>query len=496
MGAITSNRKRDSFLFSDSPDFHHVQKKLRFSLMRQTSYKTPSSSNSTVSRISRYPESTAKFRREVHAPCRKLKFGLSRPRTSDHSDAERSSGDDMGHFLSKKLDFAKRKAIGAFRYLVKEKEVVDVDYEAPKPGKEVLTEDSSIEEIEVIEESGRKGRFRPVDGVDNDVKGAEERSVVTMNGNMEVENDRNFTGLSVSDREVEVSSVGVYKKLLESVRRSTRLLYLAFEIKLNEERWSLLKLLRPVKKPDEKLVEEIPHEPFTALTKEEEEEVKHALSAGNRRRLLVTHDNSNIDITGEILQCLAPCTWLNDEVINVYLELLKEREKREPNKFLKCHFFNTFFYKKLTCGGKTYDYKAVKRWTTQWKLGYFLVDCDKIFVPVHREIHWCLAIINNKDRKFQYLDSMKGTDSRVLEHLARYYVEEVKDKSQENIDVSSWEREFLEDLPEQENWHDCGMFMIKYADFYSRGLGLCFGQEHMPYFRQRTAKEILRLRAD
>lgn len=31
----------------------------------------------------------------------------------------------------------------------------------------------------------------------------------------------------------------------------------------------------------------------------------------------------------------------------MYLELLKEREKREPKKFLKCHFFNTFFYKKV-----------------------------------------------------------------------------------------------------------------------------------------------------
>ena len=32
----------------------------------------------------------------------------------------------------------------------------------------------------------------------------------------------------------------------------------------------------------------------------------------------------------------------------MYLELLKERELREPNKFLKCHFFNTFFYKKVS----------------------------------------------------------------------------------------------------------------------------------------------------
>jgi hypothetical protein len=35
------------------------------------------------------------------------------------------------------------------------------------------------------------------------------------------------------------------------------------------------------------------------------------------------------------------------QVINLYLELLKERELSEPNKFVKCHFFNTFFYKKV-----------------------------------------------------------------------------------------------------------------------------------------------------
>lgn len=34
---------------------------------------------------------------------------------------------------------------------------------------------------------------------------------------------------------------------------------------------------------------------------------------------------------------------------------------------------------------------------------------------------------------------------------ARYFVDEVKYKSGEDIDVSSWEKEFVEDLPEQEN---------------------------------------------
>lgn len=108
-----------------------------------------------------------------------------------------------------------------------------------------------------------------------------------------------------------------------------------------------------------------------------------------RQKVLVTHENSNIDITGKSLQCLQSGAWLNDEVmclilfalwwlgylflkqdrkkkmnkvrktiaplsiflhlqvINVYLELLKERENQEPQKFLRCHFFNTFFYKSV-----------------------------------------------------------------------------------------------------------------------------------------------------
>ncbi|KAI3713766.1 hypothetical protein L1987_72352 [Smallanthus sonchifolius] len=224
--------------------------------------------------------------------------------------------------------------------------------------------------------------------------------------------------------------------------------------------------------------------------------VANAFSQPSRRKVLVTHENSNITISGEVLRCLRPKAWLNDEVINVYLELLKEREKKEPKKFLKCHFFNTFFYKKLISGRAGYDYKAVRRWTTQRKLGYSLLECDKIFVPVHKQIHWCLAVIDKKEEKIQYLDSLGGIDKQVMRVLARYIVDEVKDKNGEDIDVTSWQQEYVTDLPNQENGFDCGVFMIKFADFYSRGLGLCFKQEDMPYFRSRTAKEILKLRAD
>ncbi|KAK4487777.1 hypothetical protein RD792_005532 [Penstemon davidsonii] len=105
--------------------------------------------------------------------------------------------------------------------------------------------------------------------------------------------------------------------------------------------------------------------------------------------------------------------------------------------------------KPLISGRGGYNYQSVRRWTTQRKLGYSLLECDKIFVPIHQEIHWCLAIINKKEEKFQYLDSLRGVDS--LEDLARYYVDEVKDKTGKDIDVSSWKQEFVKDLPNQEN---------------------------------------------
>lgn len=114
-----------------------------------------------------------------------------------------------------------------------------------------------------------------------------------------------------------------------------------------------------------------------------------------------------------------------------------------------------------------------------------------------------------KDQKFQYLDSLGGFDTHVLKvlvccvflllwasfkiHLllglkyvdfcwffavndscfsavllicqARYFVDEVKDKSGDHIDVGSWKQEFVEDLPEQENGCVCFPTLLLLSKF-------------------------------
>ncbi|KAI3692237.1 hypothetical protein L6452_32048 [Arctium lappa] len=519
MGALTSNRNKRAAEFQPSPssgfgyNLLYVAKKLKSSPSPSplsSSSKAPTkTSRSSVSRLSLYPQQVTPIVREIHAPCRVLSgfVGSLKRSNSSSSGINRQKtdfpGDSMSNVLRSKYKHAKESAIGSCRHVVFEEErdvveVIDVDNEEAVKDDKTASGSSSIEEVEMVEDERkdihRSGEAQEIAAKyrELDQKAPSTSSEVVS----ELTNGKMLESLSLN-RECNVFDVDrgllVHKKLHQesAEKRDPRLRRLSFNIELYETKRALLIQSRPAKEK-----EDVTKAPFRDLTEDEKEMVNNAFSLSNRRKILVTHENSNITITGEVLQCLRPRAWLNDEVINIYLELLKERENREPQKFLKCHFFNTFFYKKLVSGRTGYDYKSVRRWTTQKKLGYGLLECDKIFVPIHKEIHWCLAVINKKEGKFQYLDSLGGADKKVLRVLAKYITDEVKDKTGKDIDITSWEQEFVTDLPNQENGFDCGMFMIKYADFYSRNIGLCFKQEHMPYFRLRTAKEILRLKAD
>jgi sentrin-specific protease 1 len=71
--------------------------------------------------------------------------------------------------------------------------------------------------------------------------------------------------------------------------------------------------------------------------------------AGPQSREVVI-DKFNIDMTRAKIACLRPRTWLNDEVINFYMCMLKERDAALCEKYpkrLHSHFFNSFFMHKL-----------------------------------------------------------------------------------------------------------------------------------------------------
>lgn len=50
----------------------------------------------------------------------------------------------------------------------------------------------------------------------------------------------------------------------------------------------------------------------------------------------------------------------------------------------------------------------MKRWSKRAKVK--ILELHKVFVPVHvHGNHWCLAVINLEDKRFEYYDSLQVT---------------------------------------------------------------------------------------
>jgi sentrin-specific protease 1 len=149
------------------------------------------------------------------------------------------------------------------------------------------------------------------------------------------------------------------------------------------------------------------------------------------------------------------------------------------------------------------------------------MDMDKIFFPVHvHGNHWCLAVINLRNKRFEYYDPLlvtaqtptqhkiskvsnittnQGGPGQVLQNLRRYVEDESKEYSNlPHLDVSGWSDYVPDgkDIPLQGNGFDCGVFMCKFADYMSDGLDLTFRQEDMSYFRRRMMTDLIAKSAD
>ncbi|XP_039602657.1 sentrin-specific protease 1 [Polypterus senegalus] len=233
------------------------------------------------------------------------------------------------------------------------------------------------------------------------------------------------------------------------------------------------------------VVEEVPVKPaeeeFPELTKEMEEDVRKALRGDNPDEIL--SEGFRLTITRKDIQTLSHLNWLNDEVINFYMNMLVERSKQTG--FPKVHAFNTFFFPKVKSAG----FSAVRRWTK--KVDIFAMDI--LLIPVHLGVHWCLAVVDFRKKNISYFDSMGGSDNEACKTIQKYLEQESLDKKVTKLDTTGWVLHCKKrnEIPQQMNGSDCGMFTCKYADYITKDKPITFTQKHMPYFRRRMVWEIL-----
>ncbi|OWY94066.1 hypothetical protein PHMEG_00036314 [Phytophthora megakarya] len=112
---------------------------------------------------------------------------------------------------------------------------------------------------------------------------------------------------------------------------------------------------------------------------------------------VVITSNYNISITRNVLQCLQPNGWVEDNVISFYTHLLSDRDKylvATRTLQRENYFFSLFFHPILAQNG--YNDAGVCRWTLNVSVPAVLDNCgnhgyvqdnlfekDKIFIPVH-----------------------------------------------------------------------------------------------------------------
>nr|XP_045008663.1 sentrin-specific protease 1 isoform X2 [Jaculus jaculus] len=220
---------------------------------------------------------------------------------------------------------------------------------------------------------------------------------------------------------------------------------------------------------------------FPEITEEMEKEIKNVFRNGNQDEIL--SEAFRLTITRKDMQTLNHLNWLNDEIINFYMNMLMERSKEKG--LPSVHAFNTFFFTKL----KTAGYQAVKRWTK--KVDVFSVDI--LLVPIHLGVHWCLAVVDFRKKNITYYDSMGGINNEACRILLQYLKQESIDKKRKEFDTNGWQlfSKKSQEIPQQMNGSDCGMFACKYADCITKDRPINFTQQHMPYFRKRMVWEIL-----
>eukprot|EP00912_Choanoflagellata_sp_UC4_P001882 UC4_evm2s1211 len=200
----------------------------------------------------------------------------------------------------------------------------------------------------------------------------------------------------------------------------------------------------------------------------------------------------DFDIKREDTERLNGLNWLNDNIINYYLNLIMIRSHKKQDigstdslPAVWCH--KTQFLSLYESGG----YKKVRRWTKKCPNGGDIFSQDVVIVPVHLGSHWCCGVINIKAKRFEYYDSMNGGGLSFFSTIRKYVDEEHSNKKGTHLDLSDWVDYCPNDTPQQGNFSDCGVFTCKFAEYVSRGAPFTFSQADMPEIRRSITYEIL-----
>jgi hypothetical protein len=232
--------------------------------------------------------------------------------------------------------------------------------------------------------------------------------------------------------------------------------------------------------PKEKLVK--------PLTEYHEGEIRKAMLKG--QGAVWTTTVSGTDLRGrDFMTVLGEREWLNDEIINAYLEWVVDYANKKAGKdgrtaIPKVVAHNSFFYKNLSQQGP----EKVAKWMTRKRAGgKKLLEVETVLIPVNNASHWTIIVVSPKDRTIEYLDSFLGASKVFVSNTKKWLKQELGSDWREEewcvLDTKS---------AEQRNGFDCGVFLLTNAECVAGGLATdSYDSGDMTEQRRRVAAVLL-----
>ena len=227
---------------------------------------------------------------------------------------------------------------------------------------------------------------------------------------------------------------------------------------------------------------------FKDLTSSEVDEIDSLLNGPKSDAFIVT-SRFRFPIRLSAFHCLKDRQWLSDEIINYYVELLRENSSCYGSSTSKIFFFQSFFYPKLRDENGVFSYANVCNWNKQVDMFCF----QKIFVPMHvNGDHWALAVIEINNKRINYIDSLeKETTFGDVEILNMWLSREAqrmgRSESFEKFQLVKME------CPQQNNGDDCGVFLLAFMHLIYLNEDINVMDSSMVHFmRRKVALSIVR----
>ncbi|XP_074352039.1 ubiquitin-like-specific protease ESD4 [Apium graveolens] len=185
------------------------------------------------------------------------------------------------------------------------------------------------------------------------------------------------------------------------------------------------------------------------------------------------------------MQSLAPGTWVDDRIIYTYMGLLRSREEEIHTggiweRKLVYYFMDPYFMRAWN--------KALRSFTSfaTATVGPSVLEVDYIFILCYvRDVHWVLFMFGTRRFEGLIIDSMNDEPD---------YHEDIRVMPVEGRDPTSAEVLALPSRPKQRNSNDCGVYVMKYMDYFTQGYDLAevpnWSQEEVDTFRYWIAREL------